>query len=100
MDPKLTDFLYALEKDPSQTVSLVLAGAIITGKFATPKRPSFYSGKWEYEGIMLLKSVSVHTGGSIAELAEITVPLESIIAWSTSKIKKVARRSAASQPED
>jgi hypothetical protein len=90
MNNKLISFLYGLEKEPKVVSFLLENGSVVSGKFATPKpEGSFYfTDEYEFEGLVLLKSVTVAQGNkAFARLPELRVVKEEIRAWGVGRLK-------------
>ena len=83
----LTGFIYEQERHP-QIISLLLRdGVVLSGRFATPDRPSMTIGVWKYSNVIVLKSVIIaRVGGDVAKLPELIVPQSEVIAWGAGKL--------------
>ena len=96
-----TDFIYEQEKNP-QVISLLLKnGSVVSGKFATPRPPSIYPGIWKYDGVVLLKSVTVvRDPGDVAKLPELLVPEETVVAWGVGKLTPARLKTSGKNSAD
>lgn len=53
-------------------INLVISGAVISGQYLKPD---------EEHKTILLSNATVNTGGSIAEVQDLTIPREKVLAW-------------------
>lgn len=89
MNEKLISFLYDLDKEPKVVSFLLENGSVVSGKFATPKpQGSFYfTDEYEFEGLVLLKSVTVaQSDKAFARLPELHIVQEEIRAWGVGRL--------------
>lgn len=91
MNDKLISFLYDLEKSPRVVSFLLENGSVVSGKFATPRPPStYFPSEYEYNGLVLLKSVTVAMGHQpLATLPELRFPQKDIRAWALGKVTAI-----------
>jgi len=87
----LAGFISEQEQHP-QTISLLLRdGVVLSGRFATPARPSVTFGIWKYSNVIVLKSVIIARGcGDVAKLPELIVPQDNVVAWGLGKLTLAA----------
>lgn len=90
MNDKLISFIYSLEKSPKVVSFLLKDGQVVSGKFATPEKPSIVIGRWEYEGLVVLETVTIaQLGKPFAKLPQLQVEIKNITGWAIGKVTAI-----------